>query len=441
MRINNLTLCAGIALALFSSCGSSKRTLPTSDEFPVITIGASNAQLKTTYPATIKGIQDVEVRPKVSGFITKLYIHEGEAVRAGQLLFVIDNSTFQAAVEQAQAQVNSAQSAVSQAKARVVQANASLTSAQAQAATAKLTYDNSKSLYASKVIGDYELQTAKNTYETAMAAINQANSGIVSARAAVNQAESGVKQAQAMLSSAKDNLSFCYVKSPTTGYVGSLPYKAGALVSASSPDPLTTVSDVSTVEVFFSMSERDILGLTKTAGSVGEALKEMPSVKLLLADGTVYGHPGKVVKMSGVIDAATGAYSIIAHFANPERLLKSGGAGQIVIPRTNSNAIVIPQEATASVQNKLFVYKVGKDNKVNYSEIKVDPQNDGNTYIVTSGLSVGDRIVVKGLTKLTDKMKITPVTLAAYQKSIDDAAKLGAKQSSASGFVGAMTGK
>ena len=138
MRINNLTLCAGIALALFSSCGSSKRTLPTSDEFPVITIGASNAQLKTTYPATIKGIQDVEVRPKVSGFITKLYIHEGEAVRAGQLLFVIDNSTFQAAVEQAQAQVNSAQSAVSQAKARVVQANASLTSAQAQAATAKL---------------------------------------------------------------------------------------------------------------------------------------------------------------------------------------------------------------------------------------------------------------------------------------------------------------
>ena len=121
--------------------------------------------------------------------------------------------------------------------------------------------------------------------------------------------------------------------------------------------------------------------------------------------------------------------------------MKSGGAGQIVIPRTNSNAIVIPQEATASVQNKLFVYKVDKDNKVNYSEIKVDPQNDGNTYIVTSGLSVGDRIVVKGLTKLTDKMKITPVTLAAYQKSIDDAAKLGAKQNSASGCVGAMTGK
>ena len=271
MRINNLTLCAGIALALFSSCGSSKRTLPTSDEFPVITIGASNAQLKTTYPATIKGIQDVEVRPKVSGFITKLYIHEGEAVRAGQLLFVIDNSTFQAAVEQAQAQVNSAQSAVSQAKARVVQANASLTSAQAQAATAKLTYDNSKSLYASKVIGDYELQTAKNTYETAMAAINQANSGIVSARAAVNQAESGVKQAQAMLSSAKDNLSFCYVKSPTTGYVGSLPYKEGALVSPSIAQPVTTISNVSTMEVYFSMTEADVLKLSRSNNGLNNA--------------------------------------------------------------------------------------------------------------------------------------------------------------------------
>ena len=145
--------------------------------------------------------------------------------------------------------------------------------------------------------------------------------------------------------------------------------------------------------------------------------------------------------MSGVINQSTGAYSLIAHFANPERILKSGGAGQIIIPRTNNHAIVIPQEATASVQDKLFVYKVGKDNKVYYTEIKVNPQNDGNTYIVTSGLSVGDRIVVKGLTKLSDKMEIKPVTLAEYQKSIDDAAKLGAKQGTASGFVKVMKGK
>lgn len=399
MKMKKSLFVTAVAVSLAACGGGGGMPNFGNDEYPVETIGTNSASLQSTYPATIRGIQDVQVRPKVSGFITKVYVHEGQAVKAGQVLFAIDSETYRAAVRQAQAGVNTAR---------------------AQLNTARLTYENNKKLFDKHVIGQFELATAQNSFTTAQASL---------------------AQAEASLASAKETLSWCLVKSPAAGVVGSLPYKAGALVSASSPDPLTTVSDVSTVEVFFSMSERDILGLTKTAGSVGEALKEMPSVKLLLADGTVYGHPGKVVKMSGVIDAATGAYSIIAHFANPERLLKSGGAGQIVIPRTNSNAIVIPQEATVSVQNKLFVYKVGKDNKVNYSEIKVDPQNDGNTYIVTSGLSVGDRIVVKGLTKLTDKMKITPVTLAAYQKSIDDAAKLGAKQSSASGFVGAMTGK
>lgn len=399
MKMKKSLFVTAVAVLLTACGGGGGMPNFGNDEYPVETIGTNSASLQSTYPATIRGIQDVQVRPKVSGFITKVYVHEGQAVKAGQVLFAIDSETYRAAVRQAQAGVNTAR---------------------AQLNTARLTYENNKKLFDKHVIGQFELATAQNSFTTAQASL---------------------AQAEASLASAKETLSWCLVKSPAAGVVGSLPYKAGALVSASSPDPLTTVSDISMVEVFFSMSERDILGLTKTAGSVGEALKEMPSVKLLLADGTVYGHPGKVVKMSGVIDAATGAYSIIAHFANPERLLKSGGAGQIVIPRTNSNAIVIPQEATVSVQNKLFVYKVGKDNKVNYSEIKVDPQNDGNTYIVTSGLSVGDRIVVKGLTKLTDKMKITPVTLAAYQKSIDDAAKLGAKQSSASGFVGAMTGK
>ena len=399
MKMKKSLFVTAVAVSLTACGGGGGMPNFGNDEYPVETIGTNSASLQSTYPATIRGIQDVQVRPKVSGFITKVYVHEGQAVKAGQVLFAIDSETYRAAVRQAQAGVNTAR---------------------AQLNTARLTYENNKKLFDKHVIGQFELATAQNSFTTAQASL---------------------AQAEASLASAKETLSWCLVKSPAAGVVGSLPYKAGALVSASSPDPLTTVSDVSTVEVFFSMSERDILGLTKTAGSVGEALKEMPSVKLLLADGTVYGHPGKVVKMSGVIDAATGAYSIIAHFANPERLLKSGGAGQIVIPRTNSNAIVIPQEATASVQNKLFVYKVGKDNKVNYSEIKVDPQNDGNTYIVTSGLSVGDRIVVKGLTKLTDKMKITPVTLAAYQKSIDDAAKLGAKQGTASGFVKVMTGK
>ena len=399
MKIIKFLFVAAVTASLTACGGGGSMPKFGNNEFPVETVDANSASLQSTYPATIKGIQDVEVRPKVSGFITRVYVHEGQVVKAGQPLFSIDSETYQAAVRQAQASVNTAR---------------------AQLNTARLTYENNKKLFDKKVIGQYELSTAQNTYTTAQASLSQA---------------------MAALASAKETLSWCMVKSPAAGVIGNLPYKAGALVSASSVDPLTTVSDVSTVEVFFSMSENDILGLTKTAGSVTAALKDLPEVKLQLVDGSLYNHPGKVVKMSGVINSSTGAYSLIAHFANPERLLKSGGAGQIIIPRTDNHAIVIPQEATVSVQDKLFVYKVGKDNKVYYTEIKVNPQNDGNTYIVTSGLSVGDRIVVKGLTKLSDKMKIKPVTLAAYQKSIDDAAKLGAKQGSASGFVDAMKGK
>ena len=399
MKIIKFLFVAAVTASLTACGGGGSMPKFGNNEFPVETVGVNSASLQSTYPATIKGIQDVEVRPKVSGFITRVYVHEGQVVKAGQPLFSIDSETYQAAVRQAQASVNTAR---------------------AQLNTARLTYENNKKLFDKKVIGQYELSTAQNTYATAQASL---------------------AQAMAALASAKETLSWCMVKSPAAGVIGSLPYKAGALVSASSVDPLTTVSDVSTVEVFFSMSENDILGLTKTAGSVTAAMKDLPEVKLQLVDGSLYNHPGKVVKMSGVINSSTGAYSLIAHFANPERLLKSGGAGQIIIPRTDNHAIVIPQEATVSVQDKLFVYKVGKNNKVYYTEIKVNPQNDGNTYIVTSGLSVGDRIVVKGLTKLSDKMKIKPVTLAAYQKSIDDAAKLGAKQGSASGFVDVMKGK
>lgn len=389
-------LIAAVAL-LLASCGNKGNIKMGDNEYPVMTIGSQNAQLQTTYPATIKGVQDVQIRPKVSGFITKVCVQEGQAVKAGQLLFVIDNTTYQAAVRQAQASVNSAKS---------------------QLNTAKLTYENSQKLFKSNVIGSYELQSSQNSYETAMAA---------------------VAQAKAALASAQETLGFCYVKSPANGVVGSLPYKVGALVSAGSVDALTTVSDVATVEVYFSVTEKDILDLTKTAGSTHAAISAYPSVKLLLSDGTTYKHPGKVTKVSGVIDAATGSVSMIARFPNPERLLKSGGSGTIVVPRDNSNAIVIPQTVTTEVQNKIFVYTVGKDNKVKYTEITVDPQNDGNHYVVTGGLHVGDRIVTKGITSLTDGMEIKPITEAQYEKKIADAVKMSASQGSAKGFIDAMS--
>ena len=397
MKIKSLLFVVAVATSFVSCGGGGGMPKFGDDEFPVQTIGSSSASMQTTYPATIKGIQDVEVRPKVSGFITKVYVHEGQTVSAGQVLFSIDSETYRAAVQQAQAGVNTAK---------------------AQLNTARLTYENNKKLFEKNVIGQYELSTAQNTFATAQASVSQA---------------------QAALASAKEQLSWCQVKSPSAGVIGSLPFKVGALVSASSA--LTTVSEIGTVEVFFSMSESQMLSLTKTAGNVNAAIKALPAVKLQLADGTLYNHPGKIVKASGVIDPSTGSLSLIAHFANPERLLKSGGAGQIIIPNDNNAVIQVPQEACSEVQDKIFVYKVGKDNKVVYSEIKVDPQNDGNNYIVTSGLNIGDRIVVKGITKLTDGMDIKPITIEAYQKKLEKAAKLAEGQSTAKGFIDAMKSK
>ena len=402
MKIKSVLFVAALAaIATLTSCGGSKKGgMPNfgDDEFAVSTISTSNAALQTTYPATIKGIQDVEVRPKVSGFITKVYVHEGQTVSAGQTLFTIDSETYQAAVRQCLAAVNTAK---------------------AQMNTAKLTYQNNKKLYDSKIIGEYELSTAANSLATAKAQ---------------------VAQAEASLASAREQLAWCNVKSPSAGVVGSLPFKEGALVSASG-QALTTVSNISTMEVFFSVSESQILNMSKTNGSMQAAIASFPAVKLQLADGTIYNHPGKVVKMSGVIDATTGSVSLIAHFANPEKLLKSGGAGQIVIPNDNNSAIVIPQEACSQVQDKIFVYAVTKDNKVKYSEIKVNPQDDGKNYIVTDGLHVGDRIVVKGITKLTDGMQIKPITVERYNQKIAEAAKLAESQGNAHDFATTMSGK
>ena len=389
-------LMLAVCSALLAACGGKGDIKMGDNEYPVMTVGTQGSETQTTYPASIKGVQDVEIRPKVSGFITKLCVQEGQVVKAGQLLFVIDNTTYQAQVRQAQAALNSAK----------VQLN-----------TTKLTFDNSKKLHERNVIGSYELQTAENNYENARAT---------------------VAQAQASLASAKDMLGFCFVKSPANGIVGSLPYKVGALVSAQSVEPLTTVSNASSVEVYFSVTEKDVLDMSKRAGGTHAAIEDFPEVKLKLADGTLYQHPGKVVKMSGVINQATGAVSLIARFPNPEHLLKSGASGTIIVPRVSNNSLVIPQSATTEIQDKVFVYKVGPKNQVRYTEITVDPQNDGNNYVVTGGLKAGDKIVTRGLTTLKDSLEIVPLTEEQYLKKVSDAAKMGKNQSSVEGFMNMM---
>ena len=373
MKKNKILMFAAATLLLASCGGGGGRRTFGDNEYPVQAVGTSSMQMQTTYPATIKGVQDVQICPKVQGFITQINVKEGQTVGAGQVLFVLDNATYQAQVRQAQASVNTAQ---------------------AQCNTSKLSYENSQKLFESGVIGDFELQSSANSYE---------------------QAKASLSAAQATLANAKEMLSFCYVKSPASGVVGTLPYKIGTLVNTSTV--MTTVSNNSSMEVYFSLTEKDAMSMTQAS------LGEMPSVQLRLADGTIYNHEGKVTKMSGVIDAATGSVQIIALFPNAEKLLKSGGSGAIVIPRSNSSAIVIPQSCVSEVQDKKFIYLLGEGNKVKYSEIKVDPQNDGNTYIVTEGLKVGDKYVTNGITKLNDGMEIVPITPEKYQQKIDEQAK------------------
>lgn len=379
MKKNKMMLVAAVATVLVSCGGGGGRPTFGDNEYPVDVVATQNASLQSTYPATINGVQDVEIRPKVSGFLTQINVTEGQTVSAGQVLFVIDNETYQAQVRQAQAAVNTAQSAVN---------------------TAKLTFDNTKKLHASKVVGDYELQTAENTFLSAQAQL---------------------AQAQAALSSAKEALSFCYVKSPAAGVVGTLPLKKGALVSAS--NVLTHVSDISTMDVYFSMTEKDMLTMSQGEGGLKGAVEKFLPLKLQLADGTMYAYDGHVTSISGVIDRSTGSVQLKAQFPNPEKLLKSGGSGSIVIPSVADSAIVIPQRVVMEVQNKKFVYVLKENNKVAYTEITVDPQNDGVNYIVTSGLKVGDKYVTNGITKLTDQMEIVPITTERYQQKIDEQAK------------------
>ena len=371
-----------VSASLMSSCGNKQGGLPQSNEYPVITIQSTNSEMSSSYPATIRGKQDIEIRPKISGFITKLCVDEGSVVRKGQVLFTIDNVQYRAVLNQAEASLNSAKSAL---------------------ATAELTYNNKKELYNQNIVGDFDLQSAANSYATAKATVAQAEAAVVSAR---------------------DNLSYCNVTSPSDGVVGTIPYRVGSLVSSSMATPLTVVSNIDEMYVYFSVNEKQILEMTR-ASEGKNVIEAFPEVQLELADGSIYTQVGHVSTVSGVIDQNTGSVSVRADFANPDHLLKSGGQGNIIITRKTEGVIIIPQAATAEVQDKVSVYVLGKDNKVSYTAIEVDPQNDGQNYIVTKGLKDGDRIVTKGITKLTDGAEIKPVTEEQYAKSLEEAQKLG----------------
>ena len=316
-------------------------------------VEATDKELSISYSATIRGRQDIDIYPQVSGTIEKLCVTEGQKVRRGQLLFIIDQVPYKAALKTAVANVEAARAAL---------------------ATAALTYNSNKELYAQKVVSEFSLKTAENAYLTAKAQLSQAEAQEISAR---------------------NNLSYTEVKSPSDGVVGALPYRVGALVSASLPQPLTTVSDNSDMYVYFSMTENQLLALTRQYGSMDEALKNMPQAELRLNDNSVYDKKGTIESISGVIDRQTGTVVARVVFPNESRLLHSGASGTVVVPTTYKNCIVIPQEATVQLQDKTVVYKV-VDGKAVSALITVAGINDGREYVVLDGLEVGDEIVSTG---------------------------------------------
>nr|WP_234998116.1 efflux RND transporter periplasmic adaptor subunit [Parabacteroides sp. Marseille-P3160] len=346
------------------SC-SQKAPNSVNNEYNLLEVSLTDKSLSTNYSSTIRGKQDVEIRPQVSGLITEVRVTEGEIVKKGQTLFVIDQVAYQAALETAKASVSVAQSNV---------------------ATAQLTADSKKELYAQNVVSEYEMQTAQNS---------------------LRSAEAELAQAQAQETNARNNLSFTLVKSPSDGIVGTLPYRVGALVSSTITNPLTTVSDNAEMYVYFSMSENQILSLSHDNGSLGNAVKAMPEVELKLNNGNTYAKKGRVESISGVIDQSTGSVSVRAVFPNEERILLSGGSGSVVFPYKRKNVIVIPQAATFETQDKVYVYKV-IDGIAQSTLVEVFSINDGQEYIVESGLATGDIIVAEGVGLLRNGTPVSP---------------------------------
>lgn len=321
--------------------------------YKTMEVSRGTRTLSQSYTAVINGRQSVEIRPQVSGTITQVCIAEGAQVKKGQTLVIIDQVPYKAALETAIANVKSAEASV---------------------ATARLTADSKEQLFKENVVSAFDLQTARNS---------------------LLQAEATLAQAKAEEVNARNNLSYTEVKSPVNGVSGMLPYRVGALVDASISTPLTTVSDDTEMYVYFSMTESQVLSLVRQYKTLDEALKQMPEVELKLSDGLIYEHKGRIDAISGTIDTSTGAVSLRATFPNPEHMLRNGGSGTVVFPYIKENVLIIPQEATFEIQDKIFVYKV-VDGKATSSQVTVFPVNNGKEYIVENGLEEGETIIAEG---------------------------------------------
>lgn len=354
----------GMAVVLSASCGEEKQQRQQqAADYQTMVVGQKDMVLERQYSARLTGKQIVEVRPQVSGCITRILTGEGEAVKKGQTLFIIDQVPYSAALEVAVA---------------------ARKSAEARLATAQMNYDNERLLQEGRVVADMSVQTMQNALLEAQAALAQAKAQEVNAR---------------------NNLSYTEVKSPVSGVASMIPWHVGSLVSSSISEPLVTVADDSEVYVYFSISESQALDLVTQYGSIEKFIAEAPMVSLRMNNGQLYSEQGRISAVSGTVDDKTGAVALRATFPNASGLLHHGGSGTVVVPTHRKDCIVIPQEATYELQNRMFVYKV-VNGKTKATPITLYPQNNGKEYIVDEGLQVGDTIIAEGAGLLKEGIEV-----------------------------------
>jgi membrane fusion protein, multidrug efflux system len=362
------------ASVIIASCGNKNDKsaqaggAPQVKEYKTLTLQLKSATLNTDFPASIQGQQNIEIRPRVEGYIDKIFVDEGAVVKTGQPLFKISAPEYEQQVRTAAA---------------------SIKSAQADLSAAKLAVNKVKPLVEKGIISKYDLESAQYTYESAVAALAQANAALVNA---------------------KTNLGYTTVTSPVNGVVGSIPFRLGSLVSSATAEPLTTVSSIGNVFAYFAMNEKALLNFTKSGSgaSLAEKIKQLPAVSLLLSDGSVYPEKGRIETVNGLINTETGSVNIRARFSNPKGIIRSGSSTTVRIPNEVKDAILLPQSATFELQDKIFAVTVGKDGKTKNVNISVLENTAGNYYVVTNGLKAGDQIVLEGVASLKDGSEIKP---------------------------------
>lgn len=348
----------------------------------------------TTFPASIQGRVNNDVRAKIQGYITQVLVDEGQYVSIGQPLFRLETNALNQSASAARAGIGAARSNVSAADANVKAAQAAVNAAQVEV-------NKLRPLVEKNIISNVQLQTAQANLSRAQAQLSQAIAGR-------QQASAGVSQAQANYQGVQENINYSIIRAPISGVVGKINLRTGSLVGPNDPTPITTVSDTNELYAYFSMNEKEYLDFLKNSygASVPEKLKNMPMVDLELANGEMYGEKGRVQAVTGQIDATTGSIQFRVSLPNPQKLLSNGNSGKIRIPKLYDAALVIPESATYEQQGLVYVYKIEKDTAKNFTIDVVDRVN--NMVIVGSGVKKGETVVAEGVGTLKPGTAVKP---------------------------------